>query len=1589
MDPRLYIDAGIEYIKFGIFEINNNNQTDVCSEIISIPCNDQIEHILALPRISSLLGNIRNRSTSIYITGKLAEIVHRFIGSGQIVMSAAAIWSAAKFYLKKDCNFHAKSLSILDLSASGYTMICIDRNGELKNDLLIVNPRCGAGTGVNLNRILEKLDIKRDAVDHILSDYLGDAGSEKRREIPVRSDRCGVFSSSATISDKNQGIPLDYALAITMKSEVNKSCEKMLSGVDAMYLTGGVFRWQYARDCAQDILKAKDIKNIFYDEAQSLFIDGLHHLTKNIGDEKLIIRNTKKLRKESSLISIPPFKLLHDNYEKLNLYKRMDEPVLRNFSAEEIEYTSLSIGLDIGSTMAKVVICDSNSGEILLMNSCNNHGDTIDTVKYIFKSISQKGIKRLKIQHIGITGSGRYQVQKALKAVYPHLEDRISVMVENYAHVHGSSQLAREHLKKLKEKKNRNVNEDYCLLVDIGGEDTKISVIALNKNDLFDNAMNVKCSAGTGSLMDTLSAMFGIKNIKDAYQSAYISKKAYGINATCAVFLMENARKMQAEGFSQETIFASCSHAIVENMVRSLWDQVEFPKNSLVLLHGQTMLSEPLPLAVTHRIQEYTGEDTYCLVPPYPGHRACLGLIESMRGSKTVGIETYTFLDDLLKYQFEKRVIICRGAVCGDKNSRCARTKLSSVGMENNFSLTLGGCTAVNEFKVEANSDKISKSPDAYGDIWKFINNQLPKSTDTKRLVIPRSFAISEMAYVLSRIFTHLGIPVHVDNVQERDILEGQPLFSIDTCAPNIGATGQFIRLANEPHGMILVPQIEFLPTDGDSLGRTCTTNQGGVQIAKHNAESIFPNARFYLFDISFEMNDVEFLVDQMHPKFSRVFDYYEVKVSKGQLKNIIYTSLEEYEILKVRTADLAADYIQTAIDNKLNISIVSAREYILNPGIYDSHVGKLLKDKGVVAIPSYVFEAMPDKQFDFIYWKNPHSLLSKVNSIVNKEFHKVINNERLSKIIKLIENGDTETKLSVVTVSTFRCGPDTITLPIEAEVTKNHPTLLIQSDAMIAELAHLENRVNTHLNQLKNSLHDGLKRENGEGFSIEILNNLNLNGQNRDECILYIPTMGDNRVLSTVFRAAGFTTIDNFDDASFNLEQKVKTGRKYLGDSVCVPLSAVYSDMLQAIEDFKTRKKMNDPKVKDKDKIILFMQTGDGPCRQGQYLDLCKLGVYKNFVEANSDIPIKFLSNTTTSLHTEKDFLSELEKWASLQVYHVIIIKDVLHSLFLKYVSNCVSFSDYEKFIDDYQGLKTEVYRIIENEMKPGRFAETMANFVEKKIPFAGGVAKYLFFGFYNNNGLRKVLRRFNQKWSKIITCLDPDASSKPRIYVDGEIYLRVAQIEEIIKLLIDLRGFNWFNLSYAPMWSYFEYIVEQRIVLAQEQMEKFDEALRSDISSKEQSEIINKKRSEAEKIADAEYDSKILRNILALPLYKAAGVKMPHPIRDHISEARKIVPTLKPEGELIPYIGATISEINDGTDLILNLAPEGCMVASMGEMLSPAISKVVNGRSARIQHMSSTDGEINEEILNLALLKMFGPVDYYKSTNGNLRQT
>ena len=180
-------------------------------------------------------------------------------------------------------------------------------------------------------------------------------------------------------------------------------------------------------------------------------------------------------------------------------------------------------------------------------------------------------------------------------------------------------------------------------------------------------------------------------------------------------------------------------------------------------------------------------------------------------------------------------------------------------------------------------------------------------------------------------------------------------------------------------------------------------------------------------------------------------------------------------------------------------------------------------------------------------------------------------------------------------------------------------------------------------------------------------------------------------------------------------------------------------------------------------------MHTGDGPCRQGQYINICKLCLSRMKLAASDSedahLPVKFLENIWTSRHDKQDFLDLIDKWAAVQGFQALAIKDVLHTLFLTAGSGCHSHHEYQEFISDYQELKKTIYRIIENDFKPAQWKQRLVNHIEKRIPPLHGLAQYVGYGLYNNNGLRRVLNSFGRKW---VLPAQNGKNHKIRIHVD-----------------------------------------------------------------------------------------------------------------------------------------------------------------------------------------------------------------------------
>ncbi|MDH3535325.1 MAG: acyl-CoA dehydratase activase-related protein [Gammaproteobacteria bacterium] len=1565
----VFIDAGTRHVRLQACARDGS----ICYDRV-VPSNSDLGGLLSMPGFSG--DNAVGAGPSRYfLTGKLAAAVKQRLGSGTQILPSAAFWTAAQDLIGLPENAAVDSLAIIDLSASGYLIIGVDRSGKLKDDLLLTNPRCGAGTGINLDRVLQKLDLAHGQVDELLGPYLGEAGRARREATTVRVDRCGVFSTSATISDKNQGIPLDAALATTLKSEVEKTVHKLPAGFDKVYLTGRIFRWRYACDCAEDLLRSQDVAAVAYDPENTQLLKSMSNLVTRIGTDNLA-QPDSRLQRSSEPETFPAFAELRASYQADGLYHRLPDKALAECSPASLARCALILALDVGSTMAKAVLADAGTGEILFLDAFSNAGDTITTVKKLFEKLQDLGIKRLPLQSVGITGSARYQVQQALASIYPDLAGRIQVLVENYAHARGSIDYARHHVKLLRERGVENIDQELCILVDIGGEDTKISTIVLNEAELFDNAMNTKCSAGTGSLMDTLSAMFGLNSVAEAQALAYGAPRSFGINATCAVFLMENASKLQAQGVPREEILASANWAIVENMARTLWRQLDLPAHAVVLLHGQTMLSDPLPLAVTHRLRAYLGADVHALLPPNPGHRACIGLVRSLQQAAVPGVFD-TCLQDLLDAHFARRVIQCKGKVCGDPQARCNRCALRWQGDDGRkIAFTVGGCTAINEL-ISHKGRKQAKQPrDTYREIWEFFDSHHPHSEDPRRLVIPRSFVVSEWAYFLSRIFTTLGIPVHVDNVRDADLAAAQPQFNVDCCAPQMGAVGQYQRLAREAHGIILAPQIECLPTGGASSGLTCTTNQGGVAIARSLALDASPGARFHLFHFRIDELDAGLLCDQFRRELAPVFNYYEIDPDVEALQAVVASAIDYHLQLRRNAADFATKLAEEALDQGHQVALVVGREYVLNPGIYDSHIRRLLRDRQMAVIPSYVLDVDLDPEYDHIYWRNPHFILTVLQAVAHRNLHTRLRHPGLRSLFQRIEKDSSGRMLPVVQVSTFSCGPDSIITHYVAEIMKQRPFLLLQSDAVLKELAHLENRVNTYVMQLEQGLHDKLGIDSQRPFEIRMLDELVSSAPlNPETDVLCLPTLGDNRAVTAVLRAAGYTCLENYTDEAYDLQALVKNGRRDAGQQVCAPLAAVYSDLKNGVDEFTRRMQAGDPVFAGKRRLVLIDSQGPGPCRQGQYPGLHRLFFQRSTTDVADDSGCNNLPGGALFefllLEENEGYRGDFPDWVMLRIYQGLILKGVLQGILFKTGSACRNYDEYQRMMQDYRLLQNRIYALLQDYTGPGSVGRWLLRVFDRH-PVAGLPIKYFVYRMHGREFVRP-LKHFVRRW------MDPQSAHRDRleILVSGEGYLRLAQAEEIFRVLLGELGFRRFELEVSPALSFLELLIE-------EAGERYRDTLQSILARQSRTGNANADASEAsrerQKLRGVGLLRFMLRKVLAGPLYRASGLEMPMPAEQVIQASRELLPTYRPIGELAPYLGEALAELRQGVDIVLNVAPNGCMVSTMGEILTPCIMHAAGVGPGRIQTLLSAEGDIDEEALTLAVLKATGPLRYYR---------
>ena len=203
------------------------------------------------------------------------------------------------------------------------------------------------------------------------------------------------------------------------------------------------------------------------------------------------------------------------------------------------------IGLDVGSTTAKIAVIDSDNR--VIYSKYERHNARVNELvsQYFDEILALTGDAEARIC---VTGSVGMATAEQLQAEF--VQEVVAASV--YA---------------------RTAHPEAKALIDIGGEDAK--VIFFKKNGNMELRMNGNCAGGTGAFIDQMSVLMGVENQKMS-ELAMKAEHVYPMAARCGVFAKTDIQNLMARNLPEADIAASIFHSIAVQTVVTLSHGISF-----------------------------------------------------------------------------------------------------------------------------------------------------------------------------------------------------------------------------------------------------------------------------------------------------------------------------------------------------------------------------------------------------------------------------------------------------------------------------------------------------------------------------------------------------------------------------------------------------------------------------------------------------------------------------------------------------------------------------------------------------------------------------------------------------------------------------------------------------------------------------------------------------------------------------------------------------------------------------------------------------------------------------------------------------
>lgn len=230
------------------------------------------------------------------------------------------------------------------------------------------------------------------------------------------------------------------------------------------------------------------------------------------------------------------------------------------------------IGIDVGSTTAKIVVLDA-SNEIIFSQYKRHNAQVGALVAEYFKDICKLiGSHPVKIC---VTGSVGMAIAEQLRA--PFLQEVVAAT--EYARI---------------------AHPEAKCLIDIGGEDAKVVLFDKHNTQL---RMNGNCAGGTGAFIDQMTVLMGVDNTR-LNELALHANHFYPMASRCGVFAKTDVQNLMARNVCKEDIAASIFHSIAVETITTLAHGAVYEAPILLCGGPLTFMS-----ALRKAIADYLGLD--------------------------------------------------------------------------------------------------------------------------------------------------------------------------------------------------------------------------------------------------------------------------------------------------------------------------------------------------------------------------------------------------------------------------------------------------------------------------------------------------------------------------------------------------------------------------------------------------------------------------------------------------------------------------------------------------------------------------------------------------------------------------------------------------------------------------------------------------------------------------------------------------------------------------------------------------------------------------------------------------------------------